>query len=348
MSYVLHFWESPVPRDFTDAEKIVSELSKDWKKDWKPNPKFTELLRQLAARFPNEWGVFEESELRARETYPLMYVVGIQCIQTEAQPCTVSMANALGLTAYDMQLGKVYLPGGIVFASAGPHTADPGDDIATLPVGRLDRAIDKTLLAALQPLGFSREGAGCGYARWDSAKSQYLGVITQCVGGKNRIEPFAQVGFADVTRIMDAFMNPGAPTRKVSCNLQMRYSYFAGRYDGHIPCQTEAELPKALGQVREFVLDELLPCAERYSDPKRALEAYLDYDENDRKSLKIPSWFGYSSALCGLILARLHGRNHYEGLRRRYWKIFAPLIPDIKEKALKIMAYLDCDPLPSL
>ena len=102
------------------------------KKDWKSNPKFTEFLRQLAARFPNELGVFEESKLRAKETYPLMYVIGIQCIQNEAQPSTVSMANALGLTVYDMQLGKVYLPGGIVFASAGLHTADP-DDVATLP-----------------------------------------------------------------------------------------------------------------------------------------------------------------------------------------------------------------------
>jgi hypothetical protein len=348
MSYVLHFWRSPVPRDFADAEKIISELSKDWERDWKPNPKFTELLRQLAARFPNESGVFEESELRTRETYPLMYIVGIQCIQTEAQPTTVSMANALGLTVYDMQLGKVYLPGGIVFASAGPHTADPGDDIATLPVGRLSRAVKSTLFPALRPLGFSKEGAECGFARWDSAKSQYLGVVTQCSGGKNRIEPFAQVGFADVTRIMDAFMRPGAPARTVSCNVNMRYCYFAGQHDGHIPCQTEAELSKALEQVREFVLDTLLPCAVRYSDPKLALEAYLDYDENDRKLLKIPGWSGYASALSGLILARLHGQNHYEGLRRRYGKIFAPLIPEIKEKALKIIAYLDCDPLPSL
>ena len=258
------------------------------------------------------------------------------------------MANALGLTVYDMQLGKVYLPRGVVFASAGPHTADPDDDVATLPVGRLNRAINKTLLAALQPLGFSKEGAECGYARWDSAKSQYLGVVTQCRGGKNRIEPFAQVGFADVTRIMDAFMRPGAPTRKVSCNLQIPYSYFAGRHDAHIPCQTEAELPNALEQVREFVHDKLLPCAVRYSDPKLALEAYLDYDENDRKSLKIPCWSGYASALSGLILARLHGRNHYEGLRRRYWKFFTPLLPDMKEQTLKIIAYLDSDPLPSL
>jgi hypothetical protein len=95
---VLHFWESPVPRDFADAEKIVSILSKDWKEAWKPNPKFTELLTRLATRFPNEGGVFEASELLARETYPLMYVVGIQSLQTEAQPSTVSMANALGLT----------------------------------------------------------------------------------------------------------------------------------------------------------------------------------------------------------------------------------------------------------
>jgi len=348
MSYLVHFWESPVPRDFADAEKILFELSKDWKKDWKPNPKFTELLKRLATRFPNEWGVFDASELLARETYPPMWALGIQCIQTEAQPCIVSMANALGLTVYDMQLGKVYLPGGVVFAGAEQDNADPGDDIATLPVGKLAMAINNALLPLLQPLGFSKVGIDCGYERWDSAKSHYLGVGTRCIGGKNRIEPVAQVGFADVTRIIDAFMYPGAPARKVSCHLQVRYSYFAGRYDGHIPCQTEAELPKALGQVREFVLDKLLPCAVRYSDPKRALEAYLDYDENDRKSLKIPSWFGYSSALTGLTLARLHGRNHYEGLRRRYSEIFAALSGDTKEKALKIIAYLDCDPLPSL
>ena len=103
-------------------------------------------------------------------------------------------------------------------------------------------------------------------------------------------------------------------------------------------------LPK-LALPREFVLDKLLPCAVRYSDPKLALEAYLDYDKNDPGIL---SNFGYLSALCGLILARLHGQNHYEGLRQRYSKFFVSLSPETKEKALKIIAYLDCDPLPAL
>ena len=56
-----------------------------------------------------------------------------------------------------------------------------------------------------------------------------------------------------------------------------------------------------------------------------------------------------ASALTGLILARLHGPEHYENLKRRYAGEFSHLDAETLERANRLIAHLDqADPLPGL
>ncbi len=176
----------------------------------------------------------------------------------------------------------------------------------------------------------------------------FVGGLVQRIGGKNRITPFGQIGFAATNRIYFAFIEPGKPLRKATGEFQVEYRHFAGERDAYIGCETEEELPQALDHVQDLILNRLLPCLEKHTDPKQVLQVYVTHDEHQKNSLGLIGAYDFSSALSGLILARLYGREHYEPLKRRYKFFFEPLRPETKEKALKLIAYLDHDPLPDL
>ena len=54
-----------------------------------------------------------------------------------------------------------------------------------------------------------------------------------------------------------------------------------------------------------------------------------------------PSWFGFSSALTRLILARLYGPEHYATLKQRYAGEFEDLDEDKLARVRRLIAYLD-------
>jgi hypothetical protein len=204
----------------------------------------------------------------------------------------------------------------------------------------------------LRPFGFNKNGSygGGGDGAFSDRGDVYLYVaaVTQHHAGHNKIEPFGQIGFEAVNRIKIPFLEPGRPIRKATGTFKLRYSHFVQKIGAYIDCETEADVPDALQQVRELVLERMLPCLEKHSDPVQTLQAYLDHDERQVNSVHTSGAHDYSSALDGLILARLYGREHYESLKRRYQFFFDPLMPSIKEKALRLIAYLDDDPLPVL
>jgi hypothetical protein len=216
-----------------------------------------------------------------------------------------------------------------------------------IPVARLQRLVDETILDALAPLGFTKDETGGSFAESKDVYS-YVAGLTQYFGGSNRIMPFVQVGYATVGQIKSHFLSPGQPVQKVIGHVQRNYRDFIRDRDAYIGCETDEELPVALCTVRDFTLGRIVPCLKIYSDPRAALRSYLDYDENNKGLQDTTGAYSWTTALTGLTLARLYGPEHYQILKHRYRFFFIPLRLEFKERATKLIAYLDQDPLPAL
>jgi len=219
--------------------------------------------------------------------------------------------------------------------------------VMALAPAKLERAITRALAATLQGKGFARADAG-GVERWQRGVYMFIGAVVTRIGGVNRVEPFAQLGFEEAQKIYAEYMDddPVAAIKR-AVNLQVSYCYFSGgKWGDHLRCQEEAELPAVLGEISRLASEKFLPFLEQNAEPKKVLELYLPYDENDVHSCDPPGWHGHSSALGALILARLYGPEHYAALKKRYAPIFRPLIPEIKERAMRLVSFLDGERSP--
>ena len=209
---------------------------------------------------------------------------------------------------------------------------------------KLKAAVQRLKSDVLRDKGFTPVGEG-GMERWRDGVYFYVGAVV----ARDSIWPFGQLGFADVKRISSAFMaDDPEKANKLAVHLQARHSYFTGQPDSHFVCHEETELPGFLDSLKLFFTEKLLPLLESHADPKKVLDLYLSFDEKDIHSCKLPGWSGYSSALGALTLARLHGPAHYEELKQRYMRYIQPLLPEIRDRALSLISYLDQDPLPPL
>jgi hypothetical protein len=120
MSYVVHIWQSPVPRDEDDAWAIIDRLVKEGDGGIIPTPPALDrFIARITARYPN-WGDLPPDELDDERTVwtdgqigasgPLL-VLGICSHWVDrVQPIVVQEANRLGLVCYDMQEGRIYGP----------------------------------------------------------------------------------------------------------------------------------------------------------------------------------------------------------------------------------------------
>jgi hypothetical protein len=135
---------------------------------------------------------------------------------------------------------------------------------------------------------------------------------------------------------------------RIAGQFQVDYPYFSGIPIRGRPCRTPANLPDTEAWLREFLLNQVLPCLEKYSDPQAILQAYLDHDEAQKNTTDALSWHGCSSAAMGLIYASLFGREHFAGLKQRYAQIFEPLLPEYKDQVRRLLAYLDQKRLQAL
>jgi len=221
--------------------------------------------------------------------------------------------------------------------------------MTVLPFKKLEKIVDKAMLEWFAPLGFVRASSG-GVERWQGDRYDYLGCVVNRIGGLNRVSPFGQMGWLHRKGIFSHFMSDDpAESNKIAVDVQLRYAHFMKDWTADMRCQHEEELEAFLPQLRNFVMGQLYPALMSYATPEQVLALYLKKNEKDRRSFDPPSWSGYSSALTGLILARLHGAEHYEALKRRYAGEFADLDPDTLARANRLIAYLDQPgPLPLL
>jgi hypothetical protein len=213
--------------------------------------------------------------------------------------------------------------------------------MTVISVRKLERAIFQAMLDWLAPHGFVA-AAGGGVERWQGDRYDFLGCVVSRIGGKNCISPFGQMGFGHIQNLYSHFMSDDPDeSNKIAVDVQLRYAHFVKDWNNDMHCQHTEEVGAFLIQLRSFVMEELYPTLESYKTPEHVLGLYLKKNERDRKSFDPPSWFGCSSALTGLIVARLHVPDQYAALKQRYRDQFDGLDDDTLSRAKKLIAYLD-------
>ena len=127
MSYVLHFWDKPVPTTVAEADQIHTRLSAERTAQ---NPQFIELAKRLTERYPCittleedddglEQGAWSDGPLDGETDGPV-YSLGVQpSMLGQVVPFVAATAGALGLVVYDMQAAEVHLPDGKVLTLPG-------------------------------------------------------------------------------------------------------------------------------------------------------------------------------------------------------------------------------------
>jgi hypothetical protein len=213
--------------------------------------------------------------------------------------------------------------------------------MTVIAVRKLDKAISQALLEWLGPHGFVAAEGG-GVERWQGNRYAFIGAVVNRVGGQNRISPFGQMGFAETQALYAHFMSDNPQeSNKIAVDVQLKYAHFVKSWTADMLCQEIEQLDAFLAELRVFVLENLYPALQAYDSPEKILSAYLKKNEKDRRSFDPPSWFGFSSALTGLILARLYGPEHYATLKQRYAGEFEDLDEDKLARVRRLIAYLD-------
>lgn len=117
MSYVLHIWDKPVPKDPEEAWDIIEKLYGESSFDESINPSWFPLLQvRLLEKYrlhddENTLGVWIDTSLENERLGYQLFCVGILSSEVEnVQPFIAQTANSLGLVCFDMQEDIVYYP----------------------------------------------------------------------------------------------------------------------------------------------------------------------------------------------------------------------------------------------
>lgn len=136
MSYVIHFWESPLPSTLAEANAQHETLSSAKG----PAPRALEVLaRQLrrasAAAFDGDEGVFEGLEIDALEG-PVLSLGLPSRLLDQLRPIALREALALGLVMFDDQAAQCLHPNGHLLTPEGrqPLKLDDWAPLALTPV----------------------------------------------------------------------------------------------------------------------------------------------------------------------------------------------------------------------
>jgi hypothetical protein len=208
MSYVVHLWEEAAPACLQDADRLHERLAAA---PASANPKFAQLALALIDRFPTEVGgrglagaSWVESPPDGR-TDKRVYSVGLYAGGiTELLPVLVEKATALGLTVYDDQAGRVYLPGGVVLDNEGQHRlsdAGPPSLAAAVTPKSVEAAFKAEVLPQLAAHGFRmvKDRNGLSFVRLAPVGEQLLSVWLQ------------ESGFGGVEITLTAAVRPNLP-----------------------------------------------------------------------------------------------------------------------------------------
>ena len=190
MSYVVHIWEEAMPASLQEADLLHTQLAGTAAAT---NPKFAQLARTLIGRFPAEVGGRGGAGAEWVESPPdgqtdtRVYSVGLyEEGITQLLPVLVDVASGLGLTVYDDQAGRAYLPGGAVLGKPGSWQAPVAAVEVPAPVtlAQLKARFKAVVLPALAICGFKLqpEKLGLSFIRQRPLEEQKLLVEFEAAG----------------------------------------------------------------------------------------------------------------------------------------------------------------------
>lgn len=156
MSYVLNFWDFPIPHTAAEADRFCSEARARQRSQ---NPLFIQLASALTARYPCLCD-FDDDEVDACVWLdgPLDgitdrggYALGIVTRHLdEVYPFVIETATSLGLVVYDFQSGEAFLPAGMAVRGdqvlIGSHYGLPLSGVLT------PELVERTVMDALRPI----------------------------------------------------------------------------------------------------------------------------------------------------------------------------------------------------
>jgi len=265
MSFVIHFWETPLPRSVAEAESILGQLVR--RTDRVPQPALDSLVKALLDRYPrdidsdDEDPVWTDTLSGPREALPYESIGIATAHVDEVIPFTVKTANGLGLVVYEPQSGIVFLPDGTVLGGR-PAPARP------VPAAAQDRATEvavaRQLLELLKPYMATR-----GFA-WRKLKAGDTRFVSTFQGGAHLLEPvvmgvaggvrvnFLVESHLDVLdRVINGLLSPGSSRHRETLR---------GSLASYLTAVQPKEAERLLRYYQEALLvtrmSEVLPLAE--------------------------------------------------------------------------------------
>ena len=305
-----------------------------------------QLAQALVERFPAEVGgrceagaTWVESRPEGR-TDTRVYSVGLYGGGiNELLPVLVQQATALGLTVYDDQAGRVYLPGGLVLDDEGCQhlsaAAAPSPTAAAVTLKSAEAAFKAEVLPHLAARGFKmhKDKSGLSFVRQALVGEQMLSVLLQ------------ESGFGGVEITFTAAVRPGLPgpiAEAAAADDRFRV-IFAGaglrefddfRLDANqaldprhpkLAVSTPQALRDFLAVYSSFSLAHTLPLLDASQDVPGLLEGLRRLEGSSARfaptylTLGLAHWAGTADfeALTEVIVAQFEGRPSAQGVVRK-------------------------------
>lgn len=343
MSYNLTIWETPVhwktPAKLQEAAKHLQALEQTLASI---NPALQELARQLAALYPSMDSPGEDARDAVWISNPVkdveameraVWVLGLPDEDRVTVLChVVEIANMLGLTVLDDQMGMVFLPGGKVLpANKRALWEGVKAHVRNAPPVKVTKAqLRKKMLEIFTPRlikhGFKLDAA---ILKTDQYKTQDYFAVRQVQGGEQIIfgslkgEPseFRFVIFCEMTNfqakqiakeILNEFDMWGG-------GVSIAPEWFTGNHHRGVPVNTDEEI----GQAMALFEDKVMPVLDMASDIKG-----LDRVMNDTTLVRrVPPYPGHSDnyssyirskGIAPLTIARLAGNPQFDEIVKYY------------------------------
>jgi hypothetical protein len=339
MSYVLHIWETPLPASFDEAAHVAFELGGD---QVGQNPGFLVLAGRLTARYPcitvEAGSAWSDGPLDGK-TGERVYVLGVSERHAEVIAYVAQCAGKLGLTVFDMQASRAYLPSGQVLTQ-GPTTrvaapeAPPCDG---LRAGDVRIAIHEGMMRVLGELGFVHD------------RTDEHALVLHFPGGFHRIGVpiydyyplYYECGFHLATRLDQvsaiAASFSGVPVEHLDaawCSL-VDYAYLCGEARKMHVIDSRAGLALAVTEMNIVIVKQLLPLLDQISD-LRGMDNLFNGPAS-MPAFQLHRDDGFNA----LTLARLAGNADYPALCQRYLAAVNPGNRRLRRNLPRLIAYLD-------
>jgi hypothetical protein len=318
----LHIWEQPntlpVPGTVAMAGQIWLTLRE---RKAAINPKFVALARQLVASYPSQQSDPKNSVWigdpigEAQTCDDAVFTIALPpANRLGLLRLVADKATAHGLTVYDMQIGMVFLPNGVVLPQE--HAAAwalEKQKMDAAPKPKTKAQMLKHLSEYWAPVfgnhGFKpgkKSAEGIGFERGIEHGKQTIAVYVDGSGSEFSCDVHLRVNNEVVTKLFQPYANPN---KEVEIVIPM--DVLVSQPYGGYPIATPEELQRLTSQIET----EALPVLDSLRDVKGMNQVFnIDRPEYLLKEMRFNSNLYFVS----LIAARLGGNQQFEVLLEQY------------------------------